>query len=64
MNLGAKFKPKSIQVEMVVTKADGRVIDLGVVDAYHRNPLIRLWLMLKIAYRVRQRGRDLQNKEQ
>jgi len=30
-------------ISAVVTRADGRVEDLGVIHYWHRNPLRRLW---------------------
>lgn len=38
----AKSTVKSIEIEAVVTRADGSVEDLGVVSAYYRNPFKRL----------------------
>jgi len=35
--------PASAELRMVVTRADGTVIDHGVVSAAYRNPLRRWW---------------------
>lgn len=49
--LAARARAKSSSVRVVVTRADGRVENLGLVSYWHRNPLIRaavnLWLLLK-----------------
>lgn len=38
---------KRMTLEAIVIRADGRRENLGVIAAYHRNPLMRLW------YRIR-----------
>ena len=38
---------KEIQVEAVITRADGTVVRLGVIDYYHKNPLKRLIWRIK-----------------
>lgn len=44
-----RAKVKEASVSLVVTRADGRVEDLGVVSYYHRNPLKRLaWRVRKL----------------
>jgi hypothetical protein len=55
MELNSNFKPRSVQVGMVITKADGRKIDLGTVDAWHRNPFVNLLWTLKLAWAARKR---------
>jgi len=37
------LKPTRVEWHAVVTRADGSVEDHGVVSAYYRNPLRRLW---------------------
>ncbi len=58
MHFNSKIKPRSIAVEMVITKADGRVIDLGIVDYYHRNPFINLFWTVKLALAARNKMRN------
>jgi hypothetical protein len=55
MQIQSKIKPRSVKVEMVITKADGRVIDLGVVDYFHKNPFINLFMTVKLALAARKR---------
>lgn len=55
MKLDSNFKPRSVQLDMVITKADGRQIDLGTVDYWHRNPFIRLYKLAKLALAARKR---------
>lgn len=40
-----------------VIRADGTVEDLGVIAAYHRNPLRRWWMQRQIRKREHQQGR-------
>lgn len=35
--------PSEAVLRMVVTRADGTVHDHGIVSAYYRNPIKRLW---------------------
>lgn len=42
-SMQANLKPMSIQLEAIVTRADGTVEDLGCVSYYHRNPLKQLF---------------------
>ena len=45
-------------ISIVVTRADGRVEDYGVVAAYYRSPLRRLWYAVRrrLARRPPERG--------
>lgn len=40
-------QPKRAELRAVITRADGTVEDLGVIAAWHRNPLMRLWCRIK-----------------
>ena len=42
-----KTNPISTTLTAVITRADGRVEDLGIVGYWHRNPLRRLWFRAK-----------------
>lgn len=45
----ARARPKSIEWSAVVLNADGTVKeDLGLVSAYNSNPIINVWLKIKI----------------
>lgn len=49
-DLITRSQPKQITWEVVVTRADGTVEDLGVVAYYNRNPLKRwAWALKKKA---------------
>lgn len=39
-------QPTRAETRLVVTRANGDRVDLGVVSAYYRNPLRRLWWRL------------------
>ena len=45
-------KPKSIQIDAIITRADGTVEHIGTVSYWHRNPFKRIiwrikqWLQL------------------
>jgi hypothetical protein len=41
-SVATNLKRKEQTVNAVVTRADGTVIDMGVIAYYHRNPLKRL----------------------
>jgi hypothetical protein len=45
MSVGGSFisrvKPKKVTVSAVVTRADGRVENLGVIAYHHRNPFFQ-----------------------
>lgn len=41
-NIQAEAQAKETTIEMVVTRADGTIENLGVVSYWHRNPLKRL----------------------
>ena len=58
MHINSKIKPRSVKVEMVITKADGRVIDLGIVDYFHKNPFINIFWTVKLALAARKRLRN------
>lgn len=51
----SKAKAKHASIHAVVTRADGRVENLGVISYYHRNPLIHYavnaWIKLKELFR-------------
>jgi hypothetical protein len=40
-------QPKRAELSARIVRADGTVEELGVVSAWHRNPLIRLWYRLR-----------------
>lgn len=42
----ARGKPREASIEVVITRADGTVENLGTVAFWHRNPLRRLWWRL------------------
>lgn len=44
----ANSRVREATISAVVTRADGRIEDLGIIDYYHKNPLRRL------AWRLRQ----------
>lgn len=44
---------KKASLSAVVTRADGRVEDLGTIAAWHRNPLVRWWWRVKAWWRRR-----------
>lgn len=50
---------KQAAVSIVVTRANGKVEDLGVVAYFHRNPMRRLLYALKRRLGMRVRERDL-----
>lgn len=44
----ARGRPARMEISAVVTRADGRVEDLGVISFWHRNPLRRLaWRIMR-----------------
>jgi hypothetical protein len=43
----AGSKPKSIEIEAVIIRADGAREDLGTVCYWNKNPLKRLWWSVK-----------------
>lgn len=43
----ADFNTKKMEVHAVVKKADGTIIDHGMVGYYHRNPIKRLIWRIK-----------------
>jgi hypothetical protein len=48
-------KARESRITAVITRADGRVEDLGTIAYWHRNPLRRLWgnLLIKLRERAR-----------
>lgn len=38
---------KEVQLVATITKADGTVVELGVIDYWHTNPLKRLFWRIK-----------------
>lgn len=50
-----KASAKSVSIRAVKIRADGTQVDLGVISAWHRNPLVRWWWNLKIAVRALRR---------
>lgn len=52
--ISARGTVKRVTVRGVVTKADGTVVDLGVIGQWHRNPLVRLaWRLRGISVSAR-----------
>lgn len=49
----SKHPVESVSIDAVLTKADGRVVDLGTISFWHKNPLRRL------AWTIKQRARWL-----
>lgn len=48
-NVAVGAPTKSTVIEMIVTRADGTIENLGVVSYWHRNPLKRLlWRLKKV----------------
>ena len=58
-NLIARGKVKRASISAVVTRADGRVENLGVISYHHRNPIkhhaVNIWIKLKEKYHGRAR---------
>lgn len=46
-NVSVESGAREATIEMIVTRADGTVENLGVVTYWHRNPLKRLWWRTK-----------------
>jgi hypothetical protein len=44
---------KRSELSATITRADGTVEELGVIAAWHRNPLMRLWYRLRGIGRMR-----------
>jgi len=48
-NLSVNSQARETTVEMIVTRADGTVENLGVVSYWHRNPIMRVaWHLRKL----------------
>jgi hypothetical protein len=47
---------KWAEIDAVVIRADGRVEHLGAIAYYHRNPLRRLWWVIKGLLGLRRGG--------
>jgi hypothetical protein len=45
--LRAKGGAREMTISAVVTRADGRVENLGVISYWHRNPLKRWWFAIR-----------------
>lgn len=43
MDFGARTHPKRATIDAVITRADGTQVNLGVVDAYYKNPVKQWW---------------------
>ena len=43
----ANFNAKEIQLVATITRADGTVEELGVIDYYHQNPIKRIIWRIK-----------------
>lgn len=52
MDSNVRVPVKSVALEATVIRADGSTEPLGVIAAWHRNPLKRLWLRLRRKGRV------------
>lgn len=44
-------EPKSMQIEAVVIRANGKREDLGVISYWNRNPLLRVWFWVRNIFR-------------
>jgi hypothetical protein len=53
MDFSSNIKPKSVELEAVVTRADGTVENLGTIATWHKNPVINLYRLLKLKSRIR-----------
>lgn len=51
MKISSSAKFKSAEISAVKIRADGTVVDLGVISTWHRNPIIRWWRQLRLALR-------------
>lgn len=54
MDFSSKLKPKSVELEAKVTRADGTVEDLGVIATWHKNPFINLYRLIKLKRKLSQ----------
>lgn len=55
MPVRARTNAEEVTIRAVVTRADGRVEDLGVIAYHHRNPIKRLaW---RVRHHIRRRAR-------
>ena len=49
----ANANAKEIQLIATITRADGTVEELGVIDYYHKNPMKRfIWKLKKLLERI------------
>jgi predicted transcriptional regulator len=49
----ANIDAKEIQLIATITRADGTVEELGVIDYYHKNPMKRfIWKLKKLLERI------------
>lgn len=55
MRFAASVKPRSASIEAVKIRADGTRVPLGLLCAYHRNPLINAWLQFRVWLNARRR---------
>lgn len=52
--IDARAKAKSTSISAVVTRADGRIENLGLISYWHKNPLLRwpvnlyIWIKRKL----------------
>lgn len=49
-SLITRAKAREARITAVVTRADGRVENLGTISYWHRNPLKRLWWKFKTMF--------------
>lgn len=47
MNIRTLSPIRSIQVEAVIIRADGRIESVGTIAYWHKNPLMRGWHRIK-----------------
>lgn len=52
MKIQAGAPVKSVQIEAVIIRADGRVEPVGTLAYWHRNPLKRAWFWLKRVFQT------------
>jgi hypothetical protein len=43
----ASLRPSAVELGVKVIRADGTVVDLGIVSAKYRNPFRQLWFWLQ-----------------
>ncbi len=40
-SIQTRARPRSVSISAVITRADGRVENLGTISYFHKNPLLR-----------------------